>query len=158
MEKEIWIAGGCFWGVQWFLRRCEGVIETKVGYANSDVKMPSYEQVKTSQTNAVETTYVKYDDTVTDLKTLITKLFTVIDPTAKDYQGEDIGSQYRNGIYYVNDDDKKVIKEILLELSKNYTKPLATEVLYLKNFYLAEEYHQDYLEKNPNGYCHIKTK
>ncbi|WP_369086102.1 peptide-methionine (S)-S-oxide reductase MsrA [Metamycoplasma spumans] len=154
--KDIYIAGGCFWGVQWYLKKINGVLDTKVGYANSNIENPSYEQVKTSLTNAVETVYVKYDADIVSLDYLIKMLFKVVDPTSLNFQAEDFGSQYRNGIYYTDNEDYQAIEKSLSEVAKNYDKPIVTENLALQNFFLAEEYHQDYLDKNPNGYCHIK--
>ncbi|AZZ65561.1 peptide-methionine (S)-S-oxide reductase [Metamycoplasma phocicerebrale] len=155
-KKTIYIAGGCFWGTEAFFKKINGVLDTTVGYANSIIKNPNYEQVKTGNTNAVETVKIIYNADILSLQEIITKLFSVIDPTALNYQGGDYGTQYRNGIYYENLADEAQIKKLLNKLSKCYSKPLATELKQIQNFYEAEEYHQDYLDKHPNGYCHIK--
>ncbi|WP_406615327.1 peptide-methionine (S)-S-oxide reductase MsrA [Mycoplasmopsis hyopharyngis] len=154
--KIIYIAGGCFWGVQAYFKTIKGVLQTTVGYANSKVANPSYELVKTNETDAVEAVEIFYDERQISLSELVKKLFAVIDPTAKDYQGPDYGRQYRNGLYFVDDKDEAVIKETIEELSKNIKGTVVTEVLKIKNYFLAEEYHQDYVDKHPETVCHIK--
>lgn len=153
--KEIVLAGGCFWGVEAYLIRIKGVIETKVGYANGDLKDPTYEQVKTSKTGHAEVCYIKYDENIIDLENLLNRFWNIIDPTLINRQGPDIGSQYRTGIYYIDDEDIKTILKTKEEQQRKYEKEIVTEIEPLKDFYVAEEYHQKYLEKNPNGYCHI---
>ena len=155
MKKVIYLAGGCFWGCQKYFDLMDGVLSTEVGYANGPTANPTYEQVKHDHTGHAETVKVEYDPAVLPLKTLLEKYFVVIDPTAVNHQGEDYGIQYRTGIYYVNEEDESVAKACLDALAKRYDKPLAVELKPLENFYPAEEYHQKYLEKNPNGYCHI---
>ena len=132
-----------------------GVYDVTVGYANGNTESPSYEQVCTGKTGFAETVHVVYDPEKVELRTLLSHFFKIIDPIAKDRQGNDIGSQYRSGIYYKDQKDRAVIDEVIASIQKKYDKKIATEVLPLKNYYLAEEYHQDYLVKNPNGYCHI---
>ncbi|HHY83153.1 MAG TPA: peptide-methionine (S)-S-oxide reductase MsrA [Clostridiales bacterium] len=153
--KEIALAGGCFWGVEEYFSRIPGVIETKVGYANGHVENPTYEQVCTHKTGHAETCLVKYDEKVISLQQLLDKFWKVIDPTAKDQQGPDVGNQYRTGIYYLDEADLPVIIKSVEEEQKKYNKPIVTEVKPLECFYPAEEYHQKYLKKNPGGYCHI---
>ncbi len=153
--KEIVLAGGCFWGIEAYMSNIKGVLETKVGYANGDIKNPTYEQVTTSTTGHAEACYVKYDPNIIDLKTLLNKFWKIIDPTVANRQGPDIGHQYRTGIYYIEKEDLKVIKKTKDDQQNKYNEPIVTEIEPLKCFYLAEEYHQRYLEKNPNGYCHI---
>ncbi|WP_036452634.1 peptide-methionine (S)-S-oxide reductase MsrA [Mycoplasma buteonis] len=153
--RRIYVAGGCFWGVQGYFKTIDGIKFTSVGYANSIFENPSYEQVKTSQTKAVETTELYYDESKISLEQIVTKLFDVIDPTALNFQGPDYGSQYRNGIYYEIEADGEKIQSIVNKLAKNYDKPVVTEVLKLQNYYLAEEYHQDYTDKHPDVACHI---
>jgi peptide methionine sulfoxide reductase msrA/msrB len=153
--KEIWLAGGCFWGVEAYMSKMNGVYEATVGYANGNKENPTYEQVCTGKTGFAETVHVIYDPEKVELRTLLSHFFKIIDPIAKDRQGNDIGSQYRSGIYYKDQKDKAVIDEVVTNIQKKYDKKIATEILPLKNYYLAEEYHQDYLVKNPNGYCHI---
>lgn len=154
--KDIYFAGGCFWGVEEYFSRINGVIDTEVGYANSKVENPSYELVCSGMTDSAETVKIIFDENIISLENLLEKLFLVIDPTLLNRQGNDIGSQYRTGIYYNNDEDFKLINSYIDKIRHNYDNDILTEVLKIKNFYPAEEYHQDYLKKNPNGYCHIK--
>ncbi|MBQ9425962.1 MAG: peptide-methionine (S)-S-oxide reductase MsrA [Erysipelotrichaceae bacterium] len=156
--KQIYLAGGCFWGVQHYLSLIEGIKETIVGYANSDILSPSYEDLKAHRSSASETVMVSYDENQISLKEILDLYYLIIDPTLLDQQGHDIGHQYRTGIYYVDEDDLEIIKNSISELSKRYEKPILTEVLPLDNFTRAEEYHQDYLYKNPQGYCHVDPK
>jgi len=153
--KEIVFAGGCFWGVEEYFRRIKGVVDTTVGYANGNTVNPTYEEVKTSMTGHAEACYVKYDENVIPLKELLNKFWKIIDPTLINQQGPDVGSQYRTGIYYIDDEDLAVILETKKEQEKLYNDPIVTEIEPLKCFYKAEEYHQRYLVKNPGGYCHI---
>lgn len=153
--QEIYLAGGCFWGVEAYFERINGVIDVTSGYANGTTKNPSYEDVIYKQTGHAETVHVKYDPEVIDLETLLLYYFKVINPTAINKQGNDIGSQYRTGIYYVKQDQVEVINKVIKNQQKNHTDKIVVEVLALDNYYLAEDYHQDYLEKNPSGYCHI---
>ncbi|MBR5111554.1 MAG: peptide-methionine (S)-S-oxide reductase MsrA [Clostridia bacterium] len=152
--KTIYLAGGCFWGCQKYFDLMDGVIETEVGYANGPTANPTYEQVKRHAGHA-ETVRVVYDPDRLPLPELLRRYFGVIDPTAVNRQGEDYGIQYRTGIYYTDGADAPVVTEALKELAKQYGRPLAVENKPLENFYSAEEYHQKYLEKHPDGYCHI---
>ena len=154
MEKTIYLAGGCFWGCQKYFDLMEGVISTQVGYANGPTENPSYEQVKAHAGHA-ETVKIVYDPASLPLAALLDKYFLVIDPTAVNHQGGDFGVQYRTGIYFVDPEDEPVAREALDSLARQYAQPLAVELLPLENFYPAEEYHQKYLEKHPDGYCHI---
>ncbi|MBO7698707.1 MAG: peptide-methionine (S)-S-oxide reductase MsrA [Erysipelotrichaceae bacterium] len=156
--KKIYLAGGCFWGVQHYLSLINGIDKTTVGYANSDIQSPSYEDLKAHRSSASETVEVVYDENVISLKEILKLFFMIIDPTILDQQGHDIGHQYRTGIYYVDKEDVDIIKESLDELSKQYDQPIVTELLPLDNFTVAEDYHQDYLIKNPTGYCHVDKK
>lgn len=153
--REIYLAGGCFWGVEAYMERIYGVFDVTSGYANGTTESPNYEAVITGTTGHAETVHVTYDDTKVDLATLLLYYFKVIDPTSLNKQGNDVGSQYRTGIYYSNDKDLAVIQSVVLEAQKSYSKPFVVEVMPLSSYTLAEEYHQDYLTKNPNGYCHI---
>ena len=153
--KTIYLAGGCFWGCQKYFDLMEGVVETEVGYANGPTEKPSYEQVKAHAGHA-ETVRVVYDPAVLPLDELLRRYFRVIDPTAVNHQGEDFGIQYRTGIYYTDPADAPTVSAALSELARQYGRPLAVENLPLQNFYSAEEYHQKYLEKHPDGYCHIR--
>lgn len=153
--REIYLAGGCFWGVEEYMSRVEGVIETIVGYANGSTSKPTYEQVCTGTTGHVETTYVKYDESILSLEELLNRFWKIIDPTILNRQGPDIGNQYRTGIYFIDKNDLIIINKTLEQQKSKHTKPIVTEIGPLESFYDAEEYHQDYLKKNPGGYCHI---
>ncbi len=155
MTKEIYFAGGCFWGTEHFFKQIEGVIETEVGFANGHTENPTYKEVYTDQTGFAETVYVKYNPDVVSLEFLLNMFFKAIDPTSLNKQGEDEGTRYRTGVYYTNDDDLAVIEKVFSQEQQNYQQPLAVEKLPLQNYYSAEEYHQDYLDKNPTGYCHL---
>lgn len=154
--KEIVLAGGCFWGIEEFFSRIEGVIETEVGYANGRTPNPSYEDVCYKNTGYAEACYIKYDEKELKLEMLLEKFWSVIDPTTLNRQGPDLGSQYRTGIYYIDELDKETTIKSKEQEQLKYDKKIVTEVKPLENFYKAEEYHQRYLKKNPGGYCHIK--
>ena len=153
--KEIYFAGGCFWGTEHFLKQIRGVVATEVGYANGNIANPTYKQVCQGNTQFAETVKVVYSPTEVSLSQLIELYLKTIDPTSLNKQGNDKGSQYRTGIYYTDKTDATTIKAHLLALAKEYSKPIVVENLPLKNFYPAEDYHQDYLDKNPHGYCHL---
>lgn len=153
--KEIYLAGGCFWGVEEYMSRIDGVVDTKVGYANGIKVNPTYEEVCRGTTGHAETTYVKYDENIISLEDLLNRFWRIIDPTVLNRQGPDIGNQYRTGIYYIDESDLEIINRTLEEQKLKYRDPIVTEVEPLEFFYDAEEYHQDYLKKNPGGYCHI---
>jgi len=154
MEK-IYLAGGCFWGTQYFFSLVPGVIMTKVGYANGTKENPSYEEVCSKQYNFAETVEVTYDEDKIQLNIILQKFFLTINPTSLNKQGGDIGLQYRTGIYYLDEKTKSIASAELNHLQKKYKDKIQIELLPLDNFYNAEEYHQDYLYKNPKGYCHI---
>lgn len=154
--KKIFLAGGCFWGVEEFLSRIPGVINTEVGYANGRTENPTYEDVCYKNTYFAEVCKVEYDDNKVSLETLLKEYWSIVDPTTLNRQGPDVGSQYRTGIYYTSEEDLPTILKSKEENQKNYDKKIVTEVTPLVNYYKAEEYHQKYLKKNPNGYCHIK--
>lgn len=153
--REIVLAGGCFWGVEAYMGNIEGVVETKVGYSNGNTKNPTYEEVKTGTTGHAEVCYIKYDENVITLEALLNRFWRIIEPTILNQQGPDVGHQYRTGIYYMDDSDLETILKTKDEQQKLYDRPIVTEIEPLESFYDAEEYHQKYLQKNPNGYCHI---
>ena len=153
--KEIYFAGGCFWGTQHFLKQIRGVVSTAAGYANGDVENPTYEQVYTDATGYAETVKVLYDPVKISLPVLVELYFRSIDPTLLNRQGGDVGTRYRTGIYYTSPDEMPVIQAVYDRIASGYGAPLVVELMPLRNFYAAEEYHQDYLDKNPDGYCHI---
>ena len=154
-KAEIYLAGGCFWGTEHFLKQIDGVLNTEVGYANGNGKDPSYQQVCTDKTGFAEAVHVTYDPRKLPLSLLIQLYFQTIDPTSVNRQGNDRGTQYRTGIYYTDQTDRPLIQAEMAKQAALHHKRLAVEVLPLKNFYAAEDYHQDYLTKNPSGYCHI---
>lgn len=153
--KEIYFAGGCFWGTEHLFQLVRGVVATEVGYANGKIKNPTYEQVISHTTGFAEAVKVQYDADEVDLPLLIDLYFKSIDPTTIDRQGNDVGDNYRSGIYTTDPTAEAIVKTEVAKLAKNYSKPVVVETIPLKNFYKAEDYHQDYLDKNPGGYCHI---
>ena len=152
MNRKIYFAGGCFWGVQEYFSRLKGVISSISGYANGTKENPSYQEVRSGLYKHAETVEVIYDDQVISLDTLVKHFLRFVDPYSLNQQGEDKGIQYRSGIYYINKEDKQIIIDTL---NQHLRKDHLIEIKTLDNFYLAEEYHQDYLKKNVNGYCHI---
>lgn len=157
-EKEIYLAGGCFWGLEKYIGNIPGVLRTEAGYANGKTENPTYEDVCRRDTGHAETVRVVYNAETTGLLRLLELFYKVIDPTSLNRQGNDVGSQYRTGIYYTDPDDLPVIRQSIDELQKSYPKRIAIETQPLKNYYTAEEYHQKYLDKNPGGYCHINPR
>ena len=156
--KEIYFAGGCFWGTEHYLRQFEGVTGTLTGYANGYFPNPLYEQVYTDKTGYVECVKVIYDPEIISLRTLCRLFFRSINPLLKDRQGNDIGTRYRTGIYWTDDEDRTVVDEVYEEIQARYDSPLMVEKCRLECFFPAEDYHQDYLLKNPGGYCHLSSE
>lgn len=155
MIKTIYLAGGCFWGTAHLFSLVPGVTDATAGYANSIVENPSYKEVCTGRTQAAETVKVDYDNTKVGLTDLLKLYFKSIDPISVNRQGGDVGTQYRTGIYFTDPADLPVIEAQVATIQRRNTERVAVEVMPLKNFYPAEEYHQDYLYKNPDGYCHV---
>ena len=155
--KTIYLAGGCFWGLEAYFQRIDGVADAVSGYANGGTKNPSYQDVINNSGHA-ETVRVTYDADKLSLDDILQYYFRVVDPTSLNKQGNDIGTQYRSGVYYTDPAEKAVIAAALKREQQKYQQPLVVENEPLKNFYDAEEYHQDYLIKNPNGYCHIDIR
>ena len=153
--KEIYLAGGCFWGTEYYFKQIRGVISTQTGYANGTIENPTYEQVYTDTTGFAECVHIIYDPEVVSLGLLLDLFFRSIDPTSLNRQGEDCGTRYRTGIYYTEQADIPTIREVYNTVESAIGEPLAVEVEPLNCFYPAEEYHQDHLDKNPQGYCHI---
>ena len=153
--KVIYLAGGCFWGTEHFIKQIQGVISTETGFANGHTDNPTSKEVYTHTTGYAETVKVEYDADVADLRFLLELYFKAIDPTSLNKQGEDEGTRYRTGIYYTDDNDLPVIQQVYNEVARQYNQPLAVEVLPLSNYYAADEYHKDYLDKHPDGYCHL---
>lgn len=156
--KEIYFAGGCFWGAEHYFRNIEGVVDSEVGFANGDIPSPTYEQVYTDTTGHAETVRVVYDPERLSLAELVEDYFQAIDPLSVNKQGEDSGTRYRTGVYYKNPEDLVTIKAVFDKVAREYCRPLAVELEPLRNFYPAEGRHQDYLVKNPDGYCHLPLK
>ena len=152
--KNIYFAGGCFWGVQKYFDQFDGVVFTEVGYANGPSEEPSYQEVCNASGHA-ETVRVVYDETKISLTDLLNYYFLVIDPVSVNRQGNDTGVQYRTGIYYTEEGQLSEIEPVYAREQEKASVPLAVELTPLENFYTAEEYHQKYLDKNPYGYCHI---
>ncbi|WP_156299552.1 peptide-methionine (R)-S-oxide reductase MsrB [Streptobacillus canis] len=151
--SEIYLAGGCFWGLEKYMSKIDGVHDAISGYANGNTENTSYELI--TKTDHAETVKVIYDPTQISLNRLLKYYFKVINPLSLNKQGNDIGRQYRTGIYYINENDREIIKQELEELQLQIDGKIVVEHEKLKNFIVAEEYHQDYLDKHPNGYCHI---
>ena len=152
--KTIYLAGGCFWGVQKFFDQFDGVISTEVGYANGPDEAPSYQEVCRSSGHA-ETVQIVYDEDRISLTELLGYYFMVIDPLSVNKQGNDTGVQYRTGIYYTDEEQLAEAKLVYAAEEEKAGAELAVELEPLHNFFTAEEYHQKYLVKNPAGYCHI---
>ncbi|MCM1076299.1 MAG: peptide-methionine (R)-S-oxide reductase MsrB [Bacteroides sp.] len=155
MIKTIYLAGGCFWGTAYLFSLVPGVQETIAGYANSVIESPTYQEVCTGKTEAAETVKVVYDDDEVSLTGILQLYFKSIDPVSVNRQGGDVGTQYRTGIYYTDSADIPTIEAQIATIQRRHKEPLAVEFGPLRNFYPAEEYHQDYLYKNPGGYCHV---
>jgi methionine-S-sulfoxide reductase len=153
--KTIYLAGGCFWGVEKYLSLIQGVCSTAAGYANGRTENPSYEEVCKKDTGHAETVKVEFDPSKISLGFLLELYYDVIDPTSLNRQGGDSGTQYRTGVYYTDEADREAILASVKLLQKNHDKQVVIEVKSLENFYPAEDYHQKYLDKNPDGYCHI---
>lgn len=153
--REIYVAGGCFWGVDAYMRRVPGVARTEAGYANGHVESPTYERVCQGDSGHAEAVRVWYDPARVTAGQLAAQLFSVIDSTSKNRQGGDVGDQYRTGVYYTDPADLPGLEAAFVAERTKQKKPVVTELMPIARYYPAEEYHQDYLEKNPDGYCHI---
>ena len=152
---EIYLAGGCFWGLEEYFSRIEGVEETTVGYANGQVESTNYQLIH--QTDHAETVHLIYDEERVSLREILLYYFRVVDPLSVNKQGNDVGRQYRTGVYYTDQADKAVIEQVFVEQEKQLGQKIAVELEPLRHYVLAEDYHQDYLKKNPGGYCHINV-
>ena len=155
-EKAI-LAAGCFWGVEELLRTYKGVTNTEVGYCGGDEDEASYQFVKTGATEHAEALLVEFNPEVLTYRELIEAFFKLHDPTTQNQQGNDVGRQYRSSIFYFSEEQKATASTVKDEVSKSgkWNRPIVTEIVPEEPFYKAEDYHQDYLQKNPNGYtCH----
>lgn len=155
MKKNIYLAGGCFWGVEGYFRRVTGILDTKTGYANGNTLDTDYNRLK--ETDHAETVKISYDDNIISLEEILLRYFSIINPESLNRQGPDKGRQYRTGIFYVDDKDLSIIKKII-KYEESFYKNIVVLIEKLENFVLGEEYHQRYLEKNPRGYCHINLE
>ena len=153
---EIYLAGGCFWGLEEYFSRISGVLQTSVGYANGQVETTNYQLIK--ETDHAETVQVIYDEKEVSLREILLYYFRVIDPLSVNQQGNDRGRQYRTGIYYLDEEDLPTIYGLVQEQERMLGRKIAVEVEKLRHYILAEDYHQDYLKKNPGGYCHIDVR
>jgi peptide methionine sulfoxide reductase msrA/msrB len=154
-NKHIYLAGGCFWGTEHFFKQIAGVIETEAGFANGQTDNPTYEQVYTDTTGYAETVHVVYDPNKVSLEFLLRMFFVAIDPTSLNKQGHDECTRYRTGIYYSDTADLQTIDRVYADEQRKFAQPFVVEKLPLQKFYPADEYHQDYLDKHPDGYCHL---
>lgn len=155
------LAGGCFWGIEELFRNLPGIITTEVGYTGGKIKNPTYEIVKKGNSDHAEAIRIEFDSNTLPYEDLLKFFFKIHDPTTKNQQGNDIGSQYRSTIFYLSDEQEKSAKKVkeLVTHSGFWKKPLVTEIVPATEFYSAEDYHQDYLKKNPGGYtCHYVRK
>lgn len=153
---EIYLAGGCFWGLEEYFSRISGVLQTSVGYANGQVETTNYQLIK--ETDHAETVQIIYDEKAVSLREILLYYFRVIDPLSVNQQGNDRGRQYRTGIYYLEEADLPTINTVVREQELLIGRKIAVEVEKLRHYILAEDYHQDYLKKNPGGYCHIDVR
>ena len=154
-RSTVYLAGGCFWGVEKYLSGIPGVLETETGYANGQTHRPTYQQVRHEHTGHAETVRVVYNPSILPLDKLLRLFWRIIDPVSVNRQGEDVGVQYRTGVFYTCAEDAAVIRAELQKLQARYDRPLAVEACALEQFYPAEAYHQKYLDQTPGGYCHV---
>jgi peptide methionine sulfoxide reductase msrA/msrB len=154
-QQVIYLAGGCFWGVEAFISRLKGVNNTEVGYANGTDLAPTYEKVCTGKTGHAETVKATYNPKIISLEEILENFFKIIDPYTRNRQGADIGTQYRTGIYWQEESQKAIVLSFLKEKQRESPERIVVEARAIGNFYPAEEYHQKYLERNPQGYCHV---
>lgn len=150
------LAGGCFWCLDAVYRRIKGVGEVVSGYTGGGVLDPTYEQVSTGETGHAEAVKITFDESVISGDTILDLFFLIHDPTTLNRQGNDIGTQYRSAMFYTNDSQKKLFEDALERAEAHWDNPIVTDIKPLETFYIAEDYHQDYFNKNPgNGYCSI---
>ena len=156
--EKILLGAGCFWGVEHIIKKREGIIATKVGYSGGDVKDPTYPMVCSGTTGHAEVVLVEYNPVIISTVLVLDLFFRLHDPTTVNRQHNDIGTQYRSVIFYFNEEQKKIAEEVITKLNetKTFKDKVVTQVIAASEFYSAEDYHQDYLDKNPDGYmCHI---
>ena len=159
MNKKIFVvAGGCFWGVQAYYSLVRGVIKTSAGYCGGYSSFPTYEEVYSEITGHTESVKIEYDPEQTNINKLLDHFFFITDPTTLNSQKGDFGTRYRSVLFYSNNDEKDIISKYVDSIKNNYETKIVTEIAELKEFWQAEDYHQDYLNNNPDGYCHISSK
>lgn len=157
MIRQMVVAGGCFWGVEELIRQVPGVTDTEVGYAGGDTENPTYETVKTGTTGHAEAVRISFDAAQTSFESLLELFFRLHDPTTLNRQGNDLGTQYRSAIFVSDEEERAIAEKVIARENQSgrWKRPVVTKIENLKRFYPAESYHQDYLQKNPNGYnCH----
>lgn len=153
--KEIYVAGGCFWGVEAYFKQLKGIVKTSVGYIDGNISNPTYEMVCDGRASHTEACYLQYDPNLISIESICEHLFRISNPFSKFKQGNDVGRQYRTGIYFVDDEDESIILTFIKSFFKEDYARVQTEVKKAVDYALAETYHQDYLDKNPGGYCHV---
>lgn len=153
--QTIYLAGGCFWGIEAYFQKIDGVEDTEVGYAGGLVENPTYEHVCTGTTGHTETLELVFDESVISLPEVLRHFERIHEPTSLNKQGNDIGSQYRSAIFYTTEEQQQAALDWMNDAESRYPEEIVTEIAPLDTFYPAEEYHQDYLDKNPGGYCHV---
>jgi methionine-S-sulfoxide reductase len=153
--KKIVLAGGCFWGVEAYFAQLKGIIDTSVGYVDGNMKNPSYEDVCHGVASHAEACMVTYDPSLISLEQVLDQFFRIINPFSINKQGHDVGRQYRSGVYFIDQVDEEKVVEFMKHYFKNDYSKVQTKVKPCLDYDLAEMYHQDYLKKNPGGYCHV---
>jgi len=155
MTETATLAGGCFWGVEELVRKLPGVVDTVVGYAGGTLDKPRYEDVKTGRTGHAESLQIEFDPSKISYDDILDFFFRLHDPTTANRQGNDIGTQYRSAIFYHDEAQRDAAQRAIQRAQPKWSRPIVTEVVAFTNFYPAEDYHQDYLQRNPHGYtCH----
>ena len=153
--RKIWLAGGCFWGVEAYFQQLKGILDTKVGYGQGEIDNPTYQQVCSGTTGYTEVCKLTYDEVTMPLEKILEHFFRIINPTTLNRQGADQGTQYRTGVYYGEEAEKSVIANFIHKMQAYHTDNIVVEVEPVRNFHLAEEYHQQYLQNTVGGYCHV---
>ena len=154
---KIMFGAGCFWGVEAYFKRLAGVYSTQTGYSGGTHDNPDYKLVCSGETMHAEVVLIEYDPRIISFNTMLSHFFKIHDPSSLNRQGGDVGTQYRSAIFFYDDSQRKAAADYIASLEKSgkYNKKIVTELKAASKFYDAEEYHQDYLDKNPGGYCHI---
>jgi len=158
MTETIYLAAGCFWGVQWYFDQIDGVVETEVGYQGGSVDSPTYEQVCTHTTGHAESTKVVYDTSKTSTEKILRNFFAMHNPTQLNRQGPDVGDNYRTEIFYTTEEQKNMAEKLIKELQPKFDQPIVTKVTEAPTFWPAEGYHQKYTERTGYGMCHVDPK